>query len=539
VLLFNRIRELEEGDFLLANILLLAPYSGLRETALAVIADYPNANIDVHLGNYILGPKIIKKLSPGSYDVIITRGGSVLACQKSTDIPIIEIHISAFDMIRILKLAENHTGKKAILAYTNISQSFENIRSLLNCDIELFSYENHNEVKHLVDDLARKNYKLIIGDCIVYRTAKRAGLTSMLITSGSEAVRSAINEALRIYEIVIQAKSDVMNILSLKHLENNNPNDKKTKSPVRALMNYHEYAKGISIERLQSLSESNAPEIFPDSLQKKIKDYSHTPLNTVLTGCDDMCKEEAAYLIACYAKHRSADNFITLHCGMLENTDASRIKAYLTNSFASQGGVIFLDAADHLSKTLQAELINILKNLHKHYNVKYIASVEFSMEICVQQKKILSPFRKILDEVSFDLPLLKTYNDELSNLAVVYLNRLSMFNGCQIEGIERGALELLSSYSWPGNLRQFIRVMNLLSLTQHKSYISKHEIQVLLQTECTLDEQKNFIPVDLSGSLKDIEKRILLQVLQEEGMNQKKVEARLQIPHTTLWRKLK
>ncbi|WP_144005391.1 helix-turn-helix domain-containing protein [Clostridium sp. DL-VIII] len=49
----------------------------------------------------------------------------------------------------------------------------------------------------------------------------------------------------------------------------------------------------------------------------------------------------------------------------------------------------------------------------------------------------------------------------------------------------------------------------------------------------------SLIPIDLSGSLKEIETRIINHVMSEERMNQVKVEKRLKIGHGTLWRKLK
>lgn len=53
------------------------------------------------------------------------------------------------------------------------------------------------------------------------------------------------------------------------------------------------------------------------------------------------------------------------------------------------------------------------------------------------------------------------------------------------------------------------------------------------------NNKASLIPIDLSGSLKEIETRIINHVMSEEGMNQVKVEKRLKIGHSTLWRKLK
>lgn len=84
------------------KILFLAPYLGLKELVMSILAEYKGIQIDVYQGNYEKGPKLLKELKADEkYDVIITRGGTVETCKKVTTKPIVAIYINTFDILRI------------------------------------------------------------------------------------------------------------------------------------------------------------------------------------------------------------------------------------------------------------------------------------------------------------------------------------------------------------------------------------------------------------------------------------------------------
>jgi DNA-binding NtrC family response regulator len=84
-----------------------------------------------------------------------------------------------------------------------------------------------------------------------------------------------------------------------------------------------------------------------------------------------------------------------------------------------------------------------------------------------------------------------------------------------------------------------MRVVNQLALKCNGSYINVDEVKTALKVEFENHKNASLIPINLNGSLKEIETRIIKHVMEEEGMNQVKVEKRLKISHSTLWRKLK
>ena len=150
---------------------------------------------------------------------------------------------------------------------------------------------------------------------------------------------------------------------------------------------------------------------------------------------------------------------------------------------------------------------------------------------------LLNSLQAVLDEVRMELKPLKALTGEIKNMVSVYLGKLDMACGNYSAGIDRNGLEQLEHYGWPGNTRQLMRVLNHLVLGKKGLFIKASDVKRVLleegeQTDC------HMVPMNLNGSLSEIEERIIRQVMEEEGMNQSRVEKRLQIGHSTLWRKL-
>lgn len=147
------------------KILFLAPYLGLKELVTAALDQYKDIQIDVYRGNYEKGPKLLKELNADEkYDAIITRGGTVETCKKLTRKPIIEVYITAFDILRILKLSQGYEGKKIFLAYPSIVKSFKQLSELLGYSLDVQCYFDHKDIENIFKELKQKNYELVIED---------------------------------------------------------------------------------------------------------------------------------------------------------------------------------------------------------------------------------------------------------------------------------------------------------------------------------------------------------------------------------------
>lgn len=507
------------------NILFIAPYLGLKELAMSILDEYEDINIDVYQGNYEKGPKLIKKLNADEkYDAIITRGGTVETCKKVTKTPIIEVYINAFDILRVLKLSESFNGKKIFLAYPSIVSSFKKLSELMGYSIKSKFYFEHKNVRRIIESLKKENYELIIGDNLVYEIAQKLGMNSILITSGIESLRSAIEEAIRLYNALSKDKKSV--IESCLCVNDNNIKEDNVDKFVR-------------IFNPDEISPSFVDTIFPQTILSQISELSNTSLPTIITGEDGMCKSDIGYLCCCFGSQKRKILICVSCYSISEDYNYDSLNTIIIKHLWNEGGTLFLEDIDKLCKEGQKKITNILKKLNKNNNIKIIASCELPVEICISNGILLKQLRSLLDEVRIELMPFKYYINEINNMISMYLAKLNVRCASQAVGINEGGINLLSNYDWPENIRQFMRVINQLTLTCNGSYITKMEVKVALKKEHDNHKCASLVPIDLNGTLKEIETRIIKHIMKEEGMNQVKVEKRLKISHSTLWRKLK
>jgi DNA-binding NtrC family response regulator len=112
---------------------------------------------------------------------------------------------------------------------------------------------------------------------------------------------------------------------------------------------------------------------------------------------------------------------------------------------------------------------------------------------------------------------------------------------------------LLTTYDWPGNVRQLENVMERLMVRTRERYIMTGLVRGVMQSlrgypARELEQSVPATPVlhsfddfriPLDASLAEIERMIIRRVVQEEQGNRVVAAERLKIGRTTLWRKLK
>ena len=133
------------------------------------------------------------------------------------------------------------------------------------------------------------------------------------------------------------------------------------------------------------------------------------------------------------------------------------------------------------------------------------------------------------------MPTLKERNEDLGELIRLFVSIFNAQFGKQVVGIKEEALEYLRNFSWTENVKQLKSVVKDLVNASYGDYIDSQVIDSL-----SLDNSmvKKGSEIDLTKSLEEIEREVILKVLKEENMNQTKAAKRLGINRTTLWRKI-
>ena len=138
------------------------------------------------------------------------------------------------------------------------------------------------------------------------------------------------------------------------------------------------------------------------------------------------------------------------------------------------------------------------------------------------------------------IPPLRERKEDIPNFATLYLNEFETQLSNQVFGFDPEAIEVLTDYSWPGNMYQMRLVIQELILRASSFNITADEVRQAIknyETQFLRKENENE-KVSLDGSLEDIVRRIIKIILQEEQGNQSKTARRLGISRTTLRRHL-
>ena len=158
---------------------------------------YPEIEFTAYAGSMEQGLALAKRYSE-HYDVIISRANTAKMISQSVHIPVIDIGIGYYDVLRCIKMAQNTGTKFALLGFQSLTVIAKNLCDLLQIHVDIFSFsvDNWKGSGDLLDRMKEQGYKTVVCDMIPYDHAKMIGLTPILLTSSAESVKQAMENAI-------------------------------------------------------------------------------------------------------------------------------------------------------------------------------------------------------------------------------------------------------------------------------------------------------------------------------------------------------
>lgn len=115
------------------------------------------------------------------------------------------------------------------------------------------------------------------------------------------------------------------------------------------------------------------------------------------------------------------------------------------------------------------------------------------------------------------------------------IHRINMRIGSNAQGVTRTSLDLLKSYSWPGNVRELENILEQAICWNDEPVIDVNKIP-FRPWECTYAAGETAQQAALS--LKENERELILQALEQAEGNKTKAAQLLHISRSVLYRKL-
>ena len=157
---------------------------------------------------------------------------------------------------------------------------------------------------------------------------------------------------------------------------------------------------------------------------------------------------------------------------------------------AANGGTVFLDEIGDMPLAAQAKLLRVLER-HEvrpvgatdavNVDVRIISATHQDLENKVEQKLFREDLYYRLNVITLELPPLEQRREDISLLAHYFREMLAAKHNKTIHGFSPGAMELLVSAAWPGNVRQLLNVIEQCVVLSTTSLISRNLVERALR----------------------------------------------------------
>ncbi|HEX8696823.1 MAG TPA: sigma-54 dependent transcriptional regulator [Longimicrobium sp.] len=134
----------------------------------------------------------------------------------------------------------------------------------------------------------------------------------------------------------------------------------------------------------------------------------------------------------------------------------------------ASGGTLFLDEVGDMSPGMQAKILRVLQEEEIervggerpiHVDVRVVAATNRDLAEEVAAGRFRDDLYYRLAVVVLELPPLRERGDDVELLARHYVEHFARKHGRPVHEISDGAMNLLRSHSWPGNIRQLRNVI--------------------------------------------------------------------------------
>ena len=289
---------------------------------------------------------------------------------------------------------------------------------------------------------------------------------------------------------------------------------------------------------------------------KVVKKVAPTDSTVLIYGESGTGKELIAEALHLNSSRKSK-TFVPINCGALpKDLQESELFGYVKGAFTgaqtnkkglfeeANGGTIFLDELGEMDLPLQVKLLRFLQD-HKIYrigdskpltvDVRVICATNKDLKKLIGEKKFREDLYYRVNVISLILPPLRERKGDIPVLAEYFVERYCERFARPESHLSPEALDELTGYDWPGNIRELQNVLERSVIladgpvigTEHfpKDLTEPHvNVSAIIEDQPTLDE---------------LEKRYILETLKTSRGNKVLTCERLGISTTTLWRKLK
>ncbi|MFJ3263599.1 sigma-54-dependent transcriptional regulator [Pseudomonas sp. NPDC086581] len=321
--------------------------------------------------------------------------------------------------------------------------------------------------------------------------------------------------------------------------------------------------------RLRSPEAEEAPvdsRLLGDSppmrtLRNQVAKLARSQAPVYISGESGSGKELVARLIHEQGP-RESQTFVPVNCGaipseLMESEFFGHKKGSFTGAVedklglfqAANGGTLFLDEVADLPLPMQVKLLRVIQE-------KAVRAVGGQQEVAVDVRVLCATHKDLAAEVAagrfrqdlyyrlnvieLRVPPLRERREDIPLLTDRVLKRLAGDNGLAAATVSPDALEKLKSYRFPGNVRELENMLERAYTLCEDDVIQPHDLRLAETSMVDSGGDASLAQIDnLEDYLEDIERKLIMQALEETRWNRTAAAQRLGLTFRSMRYRLK
>ncbi len=301
------------------------------------------------------------------------------------------------------------------------------------------------------------------------------------------------------------------------------------------------------------------------TLREQIMRAAPANASVLVTGENGTGKELIARSIHYYSQRRNKP-FVTINCAaipeeLIENELFGHEKGAFAGATAQKkgkldladGGTLFLDEIDEMSLATQAKVLRLLQEgcferlggtRLVSVDVRIIAAANKTLQDRVANGSFREDLFYLLNVIPLNAPPLRQRKEDISGLVAHFVSRFYRREGREAKVFLPEAMELLTSYDWPGNARELKNIVERILIMTSAKNISADDIEEALgdRFPITVPEPVCGHP-GAAGTLREarevFERDFIIQKLEENDWNISRTAEIIELERSNLHRKIK
>ena len=267
-----------------------------------------------------------------------------------------------------------------------------------------------------------------------------------------------------------------------------------------------------------------------------------TDLTVLIEGESGTGKENIPRIIHQNSRRKNG-KYLVVNCGAIpEGTINAELFGHEKGAFTgavgerkgyfeeADGGTIFLDEIGELPKETQAMLLRVLQNGEymkvgsskvEKTDVRVICATNVNLSYAVATGKFRQDLYYRINSIIIPMPPLRERKSDIYLLFRKFSADFAQKYGCTRVALDVNAISRLSSYRWPGNIRQLKNVAETITAIESRPVrggADKVELGPEVIARYLPDEQDSLLPAQAGpqpagGSMSDNDKQMIIKAI--------------------------